>query len=92
MDGQRVFNSTEQANRPTGHPGDGLWKLMQRHMGDRAPAKHEVRTWTDGLDPRDLDETVHQIDRTLLGSGSNGRTNPWLMAQRSLATLRARHR
>ena len=90
MYGQRVFNPADHAHRPGSHAGDGLWKLCQRHMGGRAPAKHEVRTATEGFDPRDLDEIVHKVERALLASGSNGRTNPWSMIQRSLLTLRGR--
>jgi hypothetical protein len=92
MAGQRVFNADDAAARPGAHVGDGLFKLLQRHMGDRAPSKHEVRTVADGLDPRDVDTILHVIERSLLARGGNGnsRTDPWLMTQDAIRRVRSR--
>jgi len=59
-------------------------------MGDDAPRQHTVRTETDGLDPRDLDELVAQLGRAVQGKPTNGRMNHWYMAQKKMRKLRDR--
>ncbi|MDP9363670.1 MAG: hypothetical protein M3Q10_05500 [Chloroflexota bacterium] len=94
MAGQRVFNAEEGVARAGAHDGDGLFKMLQRTMGDRAPRKHQVRELTAGLDPRDLDQLCHQIERAVHMSNGNGarRPDPWYMVQREIGKLRTRAR
>jgi len=90
MAGQRVFNDASGVPRPGGHPGDGLFKLLQRHLGDRAPRKHAVLTATDGLDPREVEEIVFKVERAIRERASNGRFDPWRTSQDLIARQRAR--
>ena len=89
MLGQRVFNG-ETGALPGAHAGDGLFATLQRLMGDRAPSKHEVRTATDELDPRAVEQIVYQVERAASTRGSNGRTDPWYMARQGISRLRMR--
>jgi hypothetical protein len=94
MAGQRAFNAEEGLARPGAHEGDGVFKMLQRTLGDRAPRKHQVRELTAGIDPRDLDRLCHQIERAVQmhPSAGNGarRPDPWYMVQREIGKLRAR--
>ena len=92
MAGQRVFNPEAGTARPGAHPGDALFKLLQRHLGDRAPAKHAVRTAAEGLDPKDAEQIAFQIERALRARDGNGRTDPWAMAQDAIRRAKARVR
>ncbi|MCA9878164.1 MAG: ATP-binding protein [Thermomicrobiales bacterium] len=87
MMGQRIFNGERTA--PVGHPADGLWKTLSGLMGEQAPAKHEVRTVADGLDPEDILKAVQQIN-TAYSNGVSRGANPWRSAQQILNRARAR--
>ncbi len=93
MTGQRVFNGAEGTTQPSSHPGDGVFKMLQRALGDRAPRKHEVRTLTEGLDPRELDQIAFHVEREYQRRRSvnaNGHADPWRMVQDAVRRARAR--
>ena len=85
VNGQRVFGKEGSAAT---HPADGLFRTMQKLMGDRAPSKSEVTTYADGLDPDKIEQVRSQIDK-MFRNGQNPRGNPWLSAQKQLNTARA---
>ena len=87
--GQRIFNG-ESGTVPIGHPADGIWKVLQRAMGDRAPSKHEVRTEADGLDRGTLDEICARVEAAARQSAGRVGANPWSNARQLIATARRR--
>jgi hypothetical protein len=92
MAGQRVFNpgANEGVARPGGHPGDGIWQMLQRLMGDRAPRKHEIREATAGIDPAELAQICFQVERSFQNNRLNGRADPWRVTQQALGRARGR--
>lgn len=91
MVGKRIFNDAERGPVPFGHPGDGLFKLLQREMGERAPKLHEVRTATDGMDPQRLIEICHKVEaevRRRQGTSAADRVTPWAITQNYLRQVR----
>jgi hypothetical protein len=87
--GQRVFNG-ETGAIPIGHPADGIWTVLRRAMGDRAPSKHEVRTEADGLDRQSLDEICAKVEAAARQSAGRAGANPWSNARQLIATARRR--
>ena len=94
MAGQRVFNGASGVV-PGSHPGDGIFKTLQRLMGDRAPSKAQVRTASEGIDPKDLEVICHKVERAYLhakNGNAYSRADPWSMMQRELLAARSRVR
>ena len=90
MAGQRIFNPEGNASRPGSHPSDGLFAILQHHMGKAAPAKSEVRTAADSLDPRDLEKLAADIDRQARDPHRHSQFDPWRAASKVIAMLRKR--
>ena len=95
MLGQRIFNGAAGSALPGAHSGDGIFRTLQRLMGDRAPGKALVRTETDGIDPKELDAICHKVERTYLHAKNGNafsRVDAWSMMRRELGAARARAR
>jgi len=93
MLGQKVFNGASGSALPGSHPGDGIFKTLQRLMGDRAPSKALVRTATEGIDRNELDTICHKVERAYLhakNGNAYSRADPWSMMQRELSAARTR--
>ena len=83
--GQRIFG---QENAAHTHPADGLFRTLQRLMGDNCPGKSEVLTEADGLDKDEIERVRQKIDQMFRNS-LNGRSDPWRVAKKALADARA---
>jgi hypothetical protein len=93
MAGKRVFNDGGIASVPNSHPGDAIFLMLQRQMGDRAPRQHEVRTETEGCDAAFLAEVCAKVEREYLRlKQRNGltRATPWSMVKNQLSQKRNR--
>ncbi|HEU0116338.1 MAG TPA: hypothetical protein VFQ80_16735 [Thermomicrobiales bacterium] len=85
MGGQRVFNG--EASDPWRDAADGLWRTLQRLMGDRAPQQRVAHTACEGIEPEAIGRVMQQIvsyDWT-----RNSRSDPWRAAQAALARNRS---
>ncbi|MDQ3044395.1 MAG: hypothetical protein M3R06_04480, partial [Chloroflexota bacterium] len=83
--GQKVFNQTNL--KTVGHPADGLYRTIQRVMGNSAPSRHEVLTFCEGHDPRVLDELCPKLTQEWerkKGTSAETRITIWMMAQNHL--------
>jgi DNA helicase HerA-like ATPase len=87
--GQKVFNGGVAGVKGDTHPGDGLYFLLRRLMGDAVPPKGEVRTATDGYDDQFLSrlcQQVEQLHNGAKGTTAEGRATPWTRAKSMLAS------
>jgi hypothetical protein len=89
MMGQRIFNGAADGV-VRGHVGDGLHKTLRDLMGERAPAKHAVRTFTDGLEQETVNGIVRQLNVAYGGVPLNARADPWRQAQKLVTMARSR--
>jgi hypothetical protein len=84
MDGQRIFNDRAASGPGDTHPGDGLYALLRRLMGEGAPSKSVVRTETDGF-PRAVLEgicaSVEERWRSIENTTAARRITPWAIAK-----------
>ncbi len=90
MLGQRIFNPEGNANRPRGHPSDGLFNVLKQFMANAAPSRHDVRTASDGLDADALESLTASIDQQSRNPHRHSQFDPWRAAQKHLAQLRKR--
>ena len=80
--GVEIFNAAT-ANGP--RDADGLWRALRAKMGDGAPQLRAVRDAADGVDRRDLEKIIGQVQNMAY---QPPRSDPWRAAQRLLAEYR----
>lgn len=88
MMGQRIFNAPPDAV-VRGHDADGIVRTLKELMGDRAPAKHAVRTAAEGLDRETLIGINRQLD-AYRHRPFDIRSDPWRQTQRLIEQARRR--
>ncbi len=79
MAGQRVFNGENGV--ASVHPSVGLWKIVLRYDGPKAPSKAEVREAADGLDRATLESICTKVEdaaRTNAARGKPGASAWWV--------------
>lgn len=77
MLGHRIFNKQSTLARPKGHVSDGLFRLLQEHMGKNAPAQSEVRTVCDGLSETVISEIMYRTQEQIRTNRDRRGFNPW---------------
>ncbi|MEJ7762235.1 MAG: hypothetical protein WKF80_05525 [Thermomicrobiales bacterium] len=90
MHGQRVFNG--DGAKTGGHPGDVLFSILKRHMGDKAPSGAKVRAACDGLDPAEVGEVGDKIDQAAREKRGQVGFNAWSLAEGMLRKRQDRRR
>jgi hypothetical protein len=84
MGGQSVYNNIASRGGADIHPGDGLYLLLRRLMGDDAPSKSEVRTASDGYPASALERFCAQVEQEYerkKGTSAGARITPWSHAK-----------
>jgi uncharacterized protein len=85
VNGQRVFAGEKNVH---GSPADPIFRMLQRYMGDNAPAKADVLNECDGLDREDIEDVRTRCEAVLRGN-NNGRTNHWNVIRKALINKRS---
>ena len=75
---------------PLSHPADGIFRVLQKLMGDRAPQKNEVRSYCDGIDPEVLTGIGFRIERAYAGGNGKTGSDPWRNAKQQVDKARGR--
>ncbi len=90
MAGQRVFNREDGITAV--HPSVGLWKVLQRHDGDRSPSKAEVREATDGLSRETIERICTRVEDGARANAARGKTgaSAWYAAKQLIQQERRR--
>jgi hypothetical protein len=86
--GQRVFN--DEGVIASQHPGDVIWAVLSRIMGNRALSREELRMEADGLDPEEvlvLAQKIEGMSRRGLKQGMD----PNRMARNGLQQIRQQY-
>lgn len=83
--GQRIFGAEKRVS----HPGDPLFRALQKLMGSKCPSKADVMRYCDGLYPEAIDETVRKLNQLYSGDAVRRGSNPWKFAQAQLDNARA---
>ncbi|HEU0164887.1 MAG TPA: hypothetical protein VFQ54_07565, partial [Thermomicrobiales bacterium] len=83
--GQRIFGGEKRIT----HPGDALFRTLQKLMGDRGPTVAEVRTAVDDIDADAVDVICTKIQQLYASRSMPRGANPWRVAQNELESARA---
>lgn len=71
-------------------PADGIWKLLRDRMGDRTPAKSEVRAAARDLSAGQIETVITDLQRKIADSGGNRLFRPWDWTQGQIRQMAAR--
>ena len=84
--GQRIFGGEKRLS----HPGDALFKTLQRLMGAKAPSKSDVISYVGDVDTEAVDYIVTKLNQLYGGNATQRRgSNPWSVARNELDSARA---
>jgi hypothetical protein len=86
MLGHRIFNKQAILARPNGHVSDGLFRLLQDHMGLNAPAQSEVRTVCDGLSETEMSDIMYKTGEKIRTDHDKRGFDPWKWVAFPMAT------